>query len=34
VNGEQIGVQFLKQDPKRRGATTRKNSNSNQVVEI
>jgi hypothetical protein len=33
VNGEQIGVQFLKQDPKRRGASARKNSN-NQVVEI
>lgn len=34
VNGEQIGVQFLKQDPKRRAATARKNSNSNQIVEI
>lgn len=34
VNGEQIGVQFLKQDPKRRGSNSRKNSNSNQVVEI
>ncbi|CAM5516575.1 PilZ domain protein OS=Afipia felis OX=1035 GN=BN961_03364 PE=4 SV=1 [Afipia felis] len=33
VNGEQIGVQFLKQDPKRRGGGGRKAS-SNQVVEI
>ena len=33
VNGEQIGVQFLKQDPKRRG-TAAARKNNNQVVEI
>ena len=31
VNGEQIGVQFLKQDPKRRAP---RKANNNQVVEI
>jgi hypothetical protein len=31
VNGEQIGVQFLKQDPKRRAP---RKTNNNQVVEI